>query len=381
MRSRAFVLSLLVVLAGRALADGPTEEEALAWARRVEGSLGARAGGFLDASIDRDAIAARAFSGLAVKDETKARFLDDMKSGKGYGTALVASLGKKGSWKFLRIVKRGASLAAVFRLLPEAGGFSYDELLLGKNANGETCVVDAFAYATGLRLSTQAREAALSVALAEDKALADRLEGVEAELARHMTDLATMTRQNGEKKWSEALDTYKRLPEVLRKSHMVRLRALLPAREVGKAEYKALLDEVEKDSGDDPALALVLHDHALLEKDWTRALAHLDTVDKAIGGDTYLEAERGEVHLGQGDLASAKAKAKKALDAEPDLKKGHWVLVAVANRSKDWPGLRSELEALEKLGVKLNDLSNVAAYADFVKTDEYRAWRKGHDSK
>ena len=370
-----------MLFAATALADGPTEEEALAWAKKVEGALGVRAGGVLDNSIDRDAIAARAFDGLPVKDETKARFLTAMKSGRGYGTTLALSLGKKGSCKFLRIVKRGTSLAAVFRVLPEAGGFNYDEFLLGKTANGETCVVDALAYATGLRLSTQAREAAIAAAVAEDKTVADRLEGAEAELARHMADLTTLTRQNGEKKWAEALDTYKRLPEVLRKSHMVLLRALLPAREAGKAEHEALLDEIEKSSGDDPTLALVLHDHALLEKAWTRALAHLDAVDKAIGGDIYLEAERGEIHAGEGDLAAAKTSARKALDAEPDLKKGHWVLAVVANRSKDWAGLRSELETLEKLGVKLNDLSNVPAYADFVKTDEYRAWRKGHDSK
>jgi hypothetical protein len=367
-------------LAVPAFAESPTDEEALAWAKKVEETVRAHDPSFLDQSLDYDEMGARAFAGLSVKDKTRTDFVAGMKAGGSFGKGIVASLGEKGTWKLVRVLKRGDERVAVFRAVMEVGGWTYQELSIGKKGE-RTCFYDLVNHGTAVRLSTFMRQMALSLAVMEDKDLSSRLKGAEVELAKHIDDLQTLNKLNRAQKWQEAYDTCKKLPEALRTSRMILLVQLQTAKNLGPEEYKATLFECRKVLGKDPAIAILSFDRYLQDQDWTQALAALDVVDKAVGGDAFLDYQRCEVHYKAGALDEAKKAGERAIEKEPELESAQWALVTIALKTKDWKGARAGLERLEKQGVKLNDLTKVPVFSEFVKTDEYAAWVKGHSEK
>jgi hypothetical protein len=70
----------------------------------------------------------------------------------------------------------------------------------------------------------------------------------------------------------------------------------------------------------DPGVDLILVNHYVLCRRPDDALASIDRLDKAVGGDRCLDLLRAAVYSKKGDLAAAKKRAEKAAAAEPDSK-------------------------------------------------------------
>jgi hypothetical protein len=378
----AAAAAVIALLAVPALAGGPTDEEANAWAKKVEEGMKARDPSFLDGCTDLEGVARRAFEGLSVEEKTATSFIAAIKGQPGWGTQIMtAALGKKGGWKFLRIVDRGTDKAAIFRATPETGGFTYDEFTLGKDANGRLLATDLYAYAGFMRISSVMRQAAITLALREDKELLGHLKGPEAEWARHAREVDAIANLSKSQKFPEVLEACKKLPESLQTQRTVLMFRMKAAKAIGTEEYKAVLDVLDKTYGQDPAMALALIDQAALDKNWKKALACLDTLDKAVGGDAYIDYKRCSIRFNANELDEAKAAGLRAIEKEPELVPAQAALVSVAVRAKDWKATRKGLETLEKLGVKLADLEKLPEFSEFVKTDEYAAWVKAHSEK
>ncbi len=377
----AAVAVALALSAAPAFAGGPSDEEALAWAKKVEETIQARDPSFLDQTFDFEAMGERAFAGLSVTNKSKGDFVSGMKKkGMSFGKTIVSGLGTKGTWKFVRMLKRGDDKVAIFRATMEKGDWTYEELTLAASG-GSTCFIDLVNHGTAFCFSRFVRELALSIAISEDKDLFERLKGEEAEMARHMTDLAAITKLNREQKWRETIDACKKLPEALQTSRTVLLIELVAAKKLGADEYRAALDICQKHLGKDPAFAVLSFGRALLDKDWTQALAAIDVLDKAVGGDPFMDYQRCEIHYAAGALDKAKEAGLRAVEKEPGLEPAQWALITIALKTKDWPGTVAGLGRLEKQGVKLKDLTKVPLFSEFVKTDEYAAWAKEHAEK
>ncbi len=380
MKRFAAAAAVVALSALPALAEGPSDEEALAWAKKMETALRDRKPGVLDLTIDVDAIVERAFAGLDVTEKVQAGFLQEMRSQMAWGSQIANALGETGTLKLLRVVKRGDDNVVIFRGIG-AGGLAYYELTLAKDASGRTRTIDMYGYARNTRMSAVMRQSALGLAMRQNKELLERLKGPEAEMARHLHDFRPINDLMKEKKWPEALAALRKLPESLQKHQTVLLFKLTSAKNTSPEEYKAVLDEIEKVHGQDPAFALTLLDQAWLDKNWKRVLAALDTLDGAVGGDAYLDCLRGAVRIEANELAEAKTAALRAVEREPDLAAAHSTLMTVALKAKDWPGVKAALERAEKHGVPIADIAKLPAYSEFVKTDEYAAWAKEHEKK
>src|SRR5579883_2716730 len=314
--TRFVAVALVALVATPALADGPTDDEATAWGKKVQETLTARDPAFLDECLDFDAISTRIFAGLSLKDSTKRDFIAGVKDGMQFGGQIVGALGKEGTCKFVRLVKRGDEKVALMRMTFDSGAWTYQEFTLTKNANGKVGTVDVFSYAMGVHTLGMMRQNVLALAIGEDE-----------------------------------------------------------------DDYKAVLDLLEKHHGKDPSVALTLFDRALITKDWKKAQASLDAVEKAVGGDPFIDYQRCEVHFAAKELDEAKKAAERAIEKEADLMPAQWSLVTIALKQKDWSGAKSRLETIEKLGVEMGDLTQVEAFSEFVKTKEYEAWLAAHKEK
>jgi tetratricopeptide (TPR) repeat protein len=126
----------------------------------------------------------------------------------------------------------------------------------------------------------------------------------------------------------------------------------------------------------DPSLCLILIDQHVLRGEYAEALACVETLRKAVGGDAYLDYVSGCIYQAAKQFGQAKAADESAIAAEPTLAKPYWGLVGIALEQKDWPSVSRGLTRIEQnLPIKITNLEAMDAYAEYVKTEEYRKWK------
>ena len=109
--------------------------------------------------------------------------------------------------------------------------------------------------------------------------------------------------------------------------------------------------------------------------EYDRALAAVDRLEKAVGGDPYLDVIRAGIHLAQGDAGAARRLARQAVDGDGTLPDGYWALVNVSLADKRFDETARLLDLLrEQFQLEFGDLTQIPEYAEFVQSPEYRQW-------
>jgi hypothetical protein len=100
-------------------------------------------------------------------------------------------------------------------------------------------------------------------------------------------------------------------------------------------------------------------------------------VRRALGGDAYLDFLEGNIYYSKGDQAGAKVRLNRAIAAEPDLADPYWTLITISLEQRQWNETARLLDLVEQNArVELQDVGNVAEYAEFAKTKAYQTWKQ-----
>ncbi|WP_163997141.1 hypothetical protein [Pyxidicoccus caerfyrddinensis] len=371
-----------------AAAQAPIGEEARAaqlepayldFARAVEKGINAHDGDALDAHLDKDALFKKTTEGVQVPANFAAGFRKGLNQGSalGFGKQLVSAFDEESTFTLLRARAVKGVPRALFRLV-STRGLNYLDLELAKDASGQVRVVDIYPYVAGEFLSETLRRAYLAVAAEANQGLVDRLMGKEQTYLKNLPRMQAMQQAFQAGKYEEALSIYDQFPASFKNYKSVLLLRLQSAAALsvqGEAYAQAIAD-YEKALPNDPSVELVAFDGYLLRKDHAGAIRVLDRLDRRVR-DPYLSVLRGNVMLDKGDTAEARRHYEAAITAEPTLLVGHWSLAGLALQEKQYKELGERLDAIEATGlVHLNDLEGTANYEGFVKSPEYKVWKK-----
>ena len=161
---------------------------------------------------------------------------------------------------------------------------------------------------------------------------------------------------------------------------LLRLRA---AQAIDENEYAATLDEYRKLFPKDPGLDLLSISYYTTKKDFKQALECINRIESAVGGDPYLNVTRAALCDVQGKHDEAKRLARKAADEqEPTLLPAYFEMLGVSLIQKNHAETLAVLKEVDqKFQLKLNDLTKVREYADFVKSPQYKDWLLYRDQK
>ncbi len=84
-----------------------------------------------------------------------------------------------------------------------------------------------------------------------------------------------------------------------------------------------------------------------------------------------------DVHYRAGELESAERAARAAIDAEPDLQDAWWQLTTISLDRSDFATTADMLTRIaRRFDIEFEDLRDVPEYNEFVRSAEYRAWRR-----
>lgn len=361
----------------------PVEPAYLEFAQAVEKGINARDGAALDAHIDIDAIGIRSTQGLKTQPGYAEAFQKGLRqSGLGLGKQLVSTFNDESSFTLLRVRHLKGAPRALFRTISPQG-LNYLDLELHKDGSGRVRVVDFYPYVSGEFISETLRRGYIAAAADASQGLVDRLMGKEQTYLKNLPKIQAMQSALQAGKHEEVLRIYGELPASFKVDKMpllLRLHAAAGLSAEGPAYAQAIAD-FEKAQPNDPSLDLISFDGYLLRKDHAGAIRAMDRLDLRVR-DPYLSVLRGNVMLDKGDTGEARRHYAAAVAAEPSLLVAHWSLAGLAIQTKQYKELGERLDAIEATGlVELNDLDGVAEYEGFVKSPEYKAWKKRRAAK
>jgi len=358
--------------------DGLTEKETLEFCRRIElGVLEGKPAAFDDA-IDVSAIIDTAIHGLDLKPAEITNFRAGVIENFSMGKMLVPSTGN--SYRFLGLRPVGTHRGPMFRLW-SSDGINYHVYRLGKSAAGVVRITDLFVFLNGDWMSSVFRQAARAI-LAEDPARRAKLEPHEREFAESLAKFRDFQRAAGAGEHAKALDLYASLPEGVRKMRLIQCLKIQVASKAGEAEFLKAEAEFKKLFPDDFSTELVTMDGFVYRKEYGKALASIDGLERKVGGDPLLNFLRGNMLYCMEKLEDAKKAGRQASKEVPYLQEPRWLLVTIALKEKAHAETASLLTAIEKdFKLELEDLTTISDYAEFVKSPEYRDWMKSRASK
>ena len=296
----------------------------------------------------------------------------------GFGRAVMGAVEASGDYKALRIHNEGGQIRVLFRLVSSNGALNYHDWVLGRSPDGKTVAVDCYVFLIGEMYSQNLRRSFLPLAHKSGGASVEKLSGPEKDFVEHFPEFAQMGRFVRERNWRQALNTYKELPASVQESKPAMTMRLLATQSVSDAEYLATIDDFRKRYPNDPMIDLVSVDAYILRKAYDKALESIDRVDKVIGRDPYLKVLRGNVLMREKKLNAARDMVQDAIAQDPNLLRGYYSLIDISLARRDYADTVKWLKKAESLGVTFGDLTTVRAFADFVKTPEYKNWLKTH---
>jgi tetratricopeptide (TPR) repeat protein len=365
----------LVAPAPGAQTAAPTEKECREFAAKLEAALKEGDGAFLDQSLDMDAILGAAAEGLEVDAATRALFENGLRGTFRPGEKIQQITRGTGSYRLLRLHEFGGRPCALFRLVGDSSGVVYHELALAATAAGRLVITDIYVLNTGEWISATFRRGLLAMAQQAQSGALDKLSGWENDFVKNLDNLQAIRLLMKAGKFAEALKSWLELPESLRRDKNLLMMRLQIAHELGERQYLSAINDFQKAFPDDPSLHLSLIDGCLFMKKYAEAQAAIDRVDKAVGGDPYLNVLRAGVLIEQQKFDEAKVFAQKTADAEPTLIDGHFTLLTIALAQQDHKETARLLRKLEKeFEMIFGDLTEADAYRHFVQSKDYADW-------
>lgn len=324
--------------------------------------------------IEQDAFAARATAALPDVKRAAARVTLDMRHTS--VNVLCAWQKHAESYHLLHVVMReGAPHPLMRRLIKTERtgivGVAYDELALVRGADGKLRVLDVYSFAQGQWLSESLSQEMVAIDQSGDGLSAL---GTSSDL-QHAIELGRAG------KYQEALAAIDTLPPKVRSSRLTQMVRVRYTHAVSDEAYAKALEELAHSYPDDPSISMLQVDNSILHKDYDAALRYIDAVDRVVGGDPFQDAVRAAVYRSRnhpGDLDRAYERARAATTAEPTLAKGWWALLDVTVEQRHFDEAVTAMTRLEKHFHATFDetkLRAIPAYAVFLDSPEYRAWK------
>lgn len=241
---------------------------------------------------------------------------------------------------------------------------AYDELVV--TAKGK--LADAFSFRQGVWLG----ELLAANANVADGMPSDFLgaSGTHAEVRA-----AQDTLRGGDR--AGALAAIDALPPAVKKERGVQLLRVRTAAGLGADAYKQALTEIATTFPDDPAVALISIDGALDVGDFDGAIKWIDTLEKAIGKDAFIESTRVIALVRKGDLDKALAAANAAVALEPTLTRALEIKLDVLIAKKQWDEVLAVMTDLETNHAQYFDVNKLRAQphlAELVASPAFAKW-------
>ena len=323
-------------------------------------------------AIDMDALADHALQGLALDDATRARVHRSVSSSNGLRTTIAqlmrAGILEGGRFRFIRIKTVRKRPAAIFRLAGH-GLMSWWGFHLGSDTDGQSRIEDVLNFGNGGWFSDHIRRMVL---FQHPKAAGEEQATFEA----FKKTYDKMQDAFGNLRYEEGLRYYEKLPASWRVKRNVLEARLHAARHAGDDAYAtALAAIVEHHPGDEGAM-IKQFELGMVREHYEEARRAVDRLDKALGGDPYLDLKRAEILVRTGKEPQAQALTSAFMKKDRSLADAYIVLAECAvARGEFQEAVRHYGRAAAMRTNPFEPSKQVPRATDFFASKPYKRWQ------
>lgn len=337
----------------------------------------------LESTMDWNAIFARAAGDATLPEELLGWSLTSPIQPGQWGSQLLESMGTGGTYKLLQVRMVDEKPRLLFRVVAENGSPNYHEYEPVIHPNGTIRFNDVYIYDRGELLSETVRRDILPFMEWNDRGILGKIIIGKNDYVENSEKLVELRRLMAEGQPREVLTLYSTLPTAMQNDKNLLLSRYEVARRIGGSAYQRALSDVNARLASDPCLDLVLLAHRINERQFNEVNRSLRRINERVGGDPYLKVIRGNVaRLHSNDVLGAKLLYREVIKAEPGMPYAYNALNQIALQERDYKETARLLSILEgKLGISVGDLTDVEVYQDFVRSGEYREWKRNRPAQ
>lgn len=291
------------------------------------------------------------------------------------GTMRQMVTDQNGNLTFLRFRDIDGQRIAMFRFISDSG-INYIEWYLEETPDGKVLTWDYHSFSTGERASEILRRMWTPAVADMDPEIKKHMGKDNRELAEHLDDIIGIQQAFLQGDLAKAVDLYNKLPESLQINKQTMMLVMNARFQAGDMDgYAAMLERFAEAYPNAANLEIAYIDYHFINEQYDEVLKMVESLDRRVGGDIYLNVYRANVAYHRGDYAKACELIDEGLDEDRWLEDLYWSGVEFAMSQNDWPRVSKMLTGLEAIGVELLDLTELDYYADYVTTDEYERWQ------
>jgi hypothetical protein len=332
---------------------------------------------------DFDEMVRRGASGIDVTPSQLASFGAGLKSSlfRPFQTEVPTTVAQKGTYRYVHTRDFQGVRRVLLRLTTSDGGFSYQELTVERRPDGRLRAVDLFVYSVGSLVTTEARQNLLQL-FAGNQSLLAKLTGAENEYLKNLPLIGELVRLQQAGAYAQVLSRYSELPPAVQRTKQALMIRLQAAQKIGRPEYMAALADIQKHLPQDSVTDTLMIDAYQYQGKWDQALAAIERLDQAVGGDAFLHFVRAQVFIQQRNVDAAR-RSQAILDQwDANFGPSHLnhLLLSLAERNFDETVRRLDKLASE-LGIVIQQMESNPLYAEFIKSPQYAAWKQSQGGK
>ncbi|MEP3480059.1 MAG: hypothetical protein ABJZ55_12485 [Fuerstiella sp.] len=368
--------------AGTSTETAVTKEQAEAFAQQLSTAISSGDTAAAGRLILSSRILDRVVSGLQLTGTDAAGFRRGMQSNdplKNIVSQLANSVGQGGSYLLVRTAVRGGEMHAIFRLLDVNQSLNYHDFRLVMD--GGTVKADQmFVAATGESIA-DTLITSIGPTIRSQQSLSGKLTGEAAQKLKDLKQQGELMKAVQSGNPTEALRIYEGLPSEMKDSKAVQLARVMASQGLTNDQYMAAMTDYANRFPNDPSVALMLFDRAVLKKDVDAVKECMVSLDQWTGGDDYLNLLAASVVSQWGAFEYAKELYTNADPAKIGTAMAHDHKLSAALRCKDNSVVLAELRILRDEFDMDFSLEGQELFADFVKTPQFQTFQSESKSE
>lgn len=352
-----------------------SQEQAEAFGKQLEDALTSGNAGAATSLVLSDRILDRVVSGLNLSGKLETGFRSGMASNNPVAatmTQLVTAVQSGGSYSLVRTAVRGGEMHAIFRLIDGDSSLNYHDFRL--IPDGEAAKADQiFVAATGESFADTIINA-VGPAVRAQQSTMGRVTGDAAQKMKDLEQQSKMMLAARANNSAEALRIYETLPDEQKKSKAVQLARVMASQEKPDDEYVRVISDYTSRFPNDPSVALISFDRAVLKKDLPGVRKCIGMLDKWTGGDDYLKLLTASVVCDWGELDYAKELYDAADPRKVGTSDAHNYKLFASLQCKDFGVSLEQMRVMRDDYDFEFDVEANPVFAEFRQSQECQAW-------
>jgi len=353
-------------------------EEAIALGEKMEEAAISEEFGDINNKLDKDGFVKRI---IIDSDDSRVKnfnegFLEGFsKALSFYSLVFKQIITQEDEFTFIRAYIKDDTAHLIFRVFGE-GGINYHDYELAR-VGDELKVTDFFIYLSGENISATIQRIYLMTAKGSIGQIGNENVGsISLESVAELPKIRSLVNQG---MFEEAQKTMSTLGEEILKEKAFALIDVQIKGNLDEDIYLEALSNYQKNFPNDPSMYLVSIDFLLLQERYDDCLKNIDQLDKAVGGDYFLDFYRGNIKYVQGDLAAAEAYFLAVTIENPDsIDAFDSLLSTYIDQLKNEKAVEILNYFVNYFGVDKSDLKAIMeaepSYADFRATEAFKNW-------